>query len=126
MSSQPEHIMHDLSWDELLNHLSKIVQSEEIRLKKNTAYFNSLLNNKNQDSDVIERIKQKILHEKHKIDLIVELLNRFENVNLLAYLEAIDFCCESEKNRRGDPLENYQIIIIKRENHFKTYYYPYK
>jgi len=80
----------------------------------------------NPDYRQIERTKLKFEDAQYRIDLMIEIVNRLDTHNILVYLKSLDFCFESQKKRGAKPPENYQIMIIKRNDYFKTYYFPIK
>ena len=119
-----ENIWYDLSCEDLMTQINRVIDMDLIRMEKNNRYLIDLSKKEFLDFEKMNSLKQKIQFEKLRTDLIIEIFNRLQRHNVLLYVTALDQFFESE-NLNWDHLpENYQLIITKIESCFKIYYNP--
>lgn len=119
-----ENIWYDLSWEDLMAQINRVIDMDLTRMEKNNRYLIDLSKKEFRDFEKMDSLKQKIQFEKLRTDLIIEIFNRLQTHNVLLYVTALDQFFGSE-NLNWDHLpENYQLIITKIDSYFKIYYNP--
>ena len=92
-----ENIWYDLSCEDLMTQINRVIDMDLIRMEKNNRYLIDLSKKEFLDFEKMNSLKQKIQFEKLRTDLIIEIFNRLQRHNVLLYVTALDQFFESEK-----------------------------
>ena len=118
----PELNLQDLPWGELITDILYLLEKDEDKLKQNKVYYEKLFNSKNPDENHLTRFYDTLVRDQQRHDFYREVMHRLETRNFKVVLSAIDHCIQSETMIQGIEPENYQIIIRKQGDNYRTYY----
>ena len=111
-----------LTWHQLLNGIQELMETDGEKLKSYVEFYKKKRGEANVDEAELNRLYQRVLHDKTRFDLITELLYIMENLNFQIILWGIDDCIEKYKNISGKHPEDYVITVRKEFSTFKIYF----
>ena len=118
----PELNLNDLPWGELITDILYLLGKDEDKLRQNKVYYEKLFNSNNPDQNHLTRFYDTLVRDQQRHDFYKEVIYRLETRNFKVVLSAIDHCIQSETMIQGIEPENYQLIIKKQGNNYRTYY----
>ena len=115
-----EYTLDHLSLEELLNDIKHLLELDTEKVKNNQSYYKKLYDDSNTDSVQLRRFYTSLERDQQRLDFFKELIHRLETLNYKMILLGIEHCIKNEKEIQGKEPENYQIIVRKEGNQFKT------
>lgn len=121
-----EMLLCELTWEDLLVQVCKILEKDEMRIKENANFYSKLYQNKNTNPEQLKKMYHRLQNDQTRLELFSELTRRLESLNAMTIVSALDQYEQSEKNINGTIPPNFSLFIWKESGKITTGYLPFK
>lgn len=116
--------LHDLTWPELLNEISTILERDTKTLETNVNYYKKLLGDSNSDKEQINRLFEKLQLDRLRLSYFSELFFRLDDVNYKFMIMHLESCIQQETQIQNRTPKDWSATIHYKNGQMQVYFMP--
>ncbi|MGE0567434.1 MAG: hypothetical protein AB7O73_05755 [Bacteroidia bacterium] len=116
--------LKDLTWPELLQEISTILERDSKTLESNVNYYKKLLGDNNSDKDQINRLFEKLQLDRLRLSYFSELFFRLDNTNYKFMIMHLESCIMQETHLQNRTPKDWSATICNIDGQIQVYFMP--
>jgi hypothetical protein len=114
--------LHDLTWAELMQQVSAILERDQKALESNVNYYKKLFNHSNADKDQLNRLFDKLQLDKLRFNYFSELFFRLEEQNNKFIIMQLESCIRQETEVQNRSPKDWVATVRFDDGQIKVYF----
>ena len=114
--------LHDLTWPELLQHVSAVLARDQKALESNVNYYKKLFNDSNADKEKLNRLFDKLQLDKLRYNYFSELFFRIEEQYYKLMIMQLESCIKLETDLQNRTPKDWVATIRFENGHIQVYF----
>lgn len=116
--------LKDLTWPELLQEISAILERDSKTLESNVNYYKKLLGDSNSDKDQINRLFEKLQLDRLRLSYFSELFFRLDDTNYKFMIMHLESCIMQETHLQNRTPKDWSATICNIDGQIQVYFMP--
>lgn len=114
--------LHDLTWPELLQQVSAILERDAKTLESNVSYYMKLFNDSNSDKNQLNKLFEKLQLDKLRYAYMSELFVRLDELNYKIMIMSLESCIQQETEIQNRKPKDWTATISYENGKIKIYF----
>lgn len=114
--------LHDLTWPELLQQVSAIIDCDAKTLEGNVNYYMKLFNDSNSDKNQLNKLFEKLQLDKLRYAYMSELFIRLDETNYKMMIMSLESCIQQETELQNRKPKDWTATIRFEKGQIKLYF----
>lgn len=114
--------LNDLTWPELLQQVSAIIDRDAKTLESNVNYYMKLFNDSNSDKNQLNKLFEKLQLDKLRYTYMSELFIRLDETNYKMMIMSLESCLEQETELQNRKPKDWTATIRFENGQIKLYF----
>lgn len=114
--------LHDLTWPELLQQVSAILDRDAKTLESNVNYYMKLFNDSNSDKNQLNKLFEKLQLDKLRYAYMSELFIRLDETNYKMMIMSLESCIQQETELQNRKPKDWSATIRFENGQIKLYF----
>ena len=114
--------LHDLTWLELLQQVSAIIDRDAKTLESNVNYYMKLFNDSNSDKKQLNKLFEKLQLDKLRYAYMSELFIRLDETNYKMMIMSLESCIQQETEIQNRKPKDWTATIRFENGQIKLYF----
>lgn len=114
--------LHDLTWPELLQQVSAIIDRDAKTLESNVNYYMKLFNDSNSDKNQLNKLFEKLQLDKLRYAYMSELFIRLDETNYKMMIMSLESCIQQESELQNRKPKDWTATIRFENGQIKLYF----
>lgn len=114
--------LHDLTWPELLQQVSAIIDRDAKTLESNVNYYMKLFNDSNSDKNQLNKLFEKLQLDKLRYAYMSELFVRLDELNYKIMIMSLESCIQQETELQNRRPKDWTATISYEAGKIKIYF----
>ncbi|MES2512890.1 MAG: hypothetical protein V4580_02045 [Bacteroidota bacterium] len=116
--------LHDLTWTELLQQISAVLERDQKTLESNVNYYKKLFNDSNADKEQLNKLFDKLQLDKLRFNYFSELFVRIEEQNYKLMIMQLESCIKQETEMQNRTPKDWVATVRFENGEIKVYFMP--
>ena len=119
-----QETLKDLTWPELLQEISAILERDSKTLESNVNYYKKLLGDSNSDKDQINRLFEKLQLDRLRLSYFSELFFRLDGTNYKFMIMHLESCIQQETHIQNRTPKDWSATVCNMNGRITVYFMP--
>lgn len=116
--------LHDLTWTELMQQISAVLERDQKTLESNVNYYKKLFNDSNADKEQLNKLFDKLQLDKLRFNYFSELFVRIEEQNYKLMIMQLESCIKQETEMQNRTPKDWVATVRFENGQIKVYFMP--
>lgn len=116
--------LHDLTWTELMQQISAVLERDQKTLESNVNYYKKLFNDSNADKEQLNKLFDRLQLDKLRFNYFSELFVRIEEQNYKLMIMQLESCIKQETEIQNRTPKDWVATVRFENGQIKVYFMP--